>query len=308
MVDTVYHLVLLAVQQPKNWMVREMTSMTGSNLTSQKKHFQETYGPWAVVTGASDGIGRAVAVELASAGLDLVLVARRRELLDELAKELAQKYGVGTRVLALDLADDQASAVIAQQTSDIDVGLLAAIAGFGTSGSFVECSVESELNMIDVNCRSVIELSHQFTPRFIARKRGGLILMSSLVAFQGVPRAATYAATKAFIQTFAEGLRLELATLGVHVVVSAPGPVLSGFGARADMRMSAAAKPETVARQTIAALGRGGTIRPGWLSKLLEAALFPLPRWGRSRIMALVMGGMTRHHGKAKGHKQQQLA
>jgi short-subunit dehydrogenase len=286
---------------------KEMNRQNGASLTAHQTRLQKTYGPWAVVTGASDGIGRAIAVELAAAGLDLVLIARRKDLLDDLARELAQQYGVDTRTQALDLSDTKAGAAVAQQTADIDVGLLAAIAGFGTSGQFVDCDVQNELDMIDVNCRSVVELSHHFAPRFIARRRGGLILMSSLVAFQGVPQAATYAATKAFIQNFAEGLRLELSAQGVQVVASAPGPVNSGFAARADMRMSAAVKPDTVAKQTVAALGRSGTVRPGWLSKFLEATLFPLPRRGRSRIMALVMGGMTRHHGGTKDKSEQQL-
>jgi len=267
---------------------------------AKQTRLRARYGPWAVVTGASDGIGRAVAVELAAAGLDLVLVARRRELLDALAAALAAEHRVATRVLALDLADRTAAAAIAERTADLEIGLLAAIAGFGTSGNFVDGPLEAELGMIDVNCRAVVELSHHFARRFVAQRRGGLVLMSSLLAFQGVPRAAAYAATKAFIQTFAEGLRLELAPHGVDVVACAPGPVRSGFEARADMRMTAASTPEIVARQTLQALGRTTTVRPGLLSKFLEASLLPLPRRLRSRIMAAVMGGMTRHQDGGK--------
>lgn len=275
---------------------------------ARAKRLRFGYGPWAVVTGASDGIGKAMAIELAAAGINLVLVARRQERLDALASGLKATYRVDTRVLALDLAQPAAAATIASETSALDVGLLAAIAGFGTSGNFVDCPRDGELEMIDVNCRAVVDLAHRFAVRFAARRRGGLVLMSSLVAFQGVPRAATYAATKAFIQTFAEGLRLELGHLGVDVVASAPGPVRSGFEARADMRMSAAIDPATAARQTLAALGRRGTVRPGFLSKFLEASLAPLPRWGRSRIMAIVMGGMTRHQDGGKGRQERRPA
>jgi uncharacterized protein len=266
-------------------------------------HLRLRYGPWAIVTGASDGIGRAIAIELAAAGLNLVLVARRKELLDTLSLELRSQHRIAIRVLARDLADRNAGASISSETSDLEIGLLAAIAGFGSSGNFVDRPIGDELGMIDVNCRSVVELCHHFGRRFAAQHRGGLVLMSSLLAFQGVPRAASYAATKSFIQTFAEGLRLELASSGVDVVASAPGPVRTGFESRADMRMSAAADPVVVARQTLAALGRHGTVRPGFLSKVLEASLAPLPRWGRSRIMALVMGGMTRHQ---DGEQRQQ--
>ena len=279
--------------------------MAGSNVAgaTREKRLHASYGPWAVVTGASDGIGKAMACELAAAGINLLLVARRQQLLDALAFDLKASYRVDIRVLAVDLAQPAAVEAVASASSTLDVGLLAAVAGFGTSGNFVDCSLAGELEMIDVNCRAVVDLTHRFARRFAAQQRGGLVLMSSLLAFQGVPRAATYAATKAFIQTLAEGLRLELGHLAVAVIASAPGPVRSGFEARADMRMSAAADPTIVARQTLAALGRCGTVRPGFLSKFLEGSLAPLPRWARSRIMAVVMGGMTRHQ---DGGKEQQ--
>jgi short-subunit dehydrogenase len=239
------------------------------NATAQQQRLRAKYGPWAVVTGASDGIGRAIAVHLAAAGLNLVLVARREELLSALAAELTQKHRIETRALALDLGERTAAEAIVSATAGLEVGLLAAIAGFGTSGKFADVSLAAELAMVDVNCRVVVELSHHFARRFATQRRGGLVLMSSLLAFQGVPRAATYAATKAFIQTFAEGLRPELAPHGVDVIASAPGAVKSGFEARANMRMGAAVSPETVARQTLGALGRKTTVRPGFLSKFL---------------------------------------
>lgn len=104
-----------------------------------------------------------------------------------------------------------------ERTTALDIGLLVASAGFGTSGPFVDSDLESELEMIDVNCRAVAALGHHFGRRFANQRRGGMILMSSLVAFQGVPRAANYAATKAYVQSLAEGLRIELAPFGVDV-------------------------------------------------------------------------------------------
>jgi short-subunit dehydrogenase len=257
--------------------------------------WREKYGPWAVVTGASDGIGREIATQLAEKGLSLVLVARRREILAKVAAELSERYHVETRIVAADLGGSGGVEQVIGKALSLDVGLLAAAAGYGTSGSFVDLDIERELNMVDVNCKAVVALSHHFARRFVSRKCGGLILMSSLVAFQGVPSAATYAATKAFVQTFAEGLRAELETHGVDVLASAPGPVRSGFEARADMKMSVALSPPVVARATIEALGRKGTVRPGFLSKGLEASLAPLPRRARVRMMGMVMGGMTKH-------------
>jgi len=289
---------------------RSLQSATSVALagTARQRRLRSRYGTWAVVTGASDGIGRATAVELAKAGISLVLVARRRELLETLAADLTRKHLIEARILVIDLGRRDAVDAVASATENLDVGLLAAIAGFGTSGRFIDGALGSELEMIDVNCRAVVELSHHFARRFATRRRGGLVLMSSLLAFQGVPRAAAYAATKAFIQTFAEGLRLELSSSGVDVVASAPGPVRSGFEARANMRMSAAASPDVVARQTLEALGRRTTVRPGLLSKFLETSLLALPRRTRSRIMAVVMGGMTRHQDDGRKQKAGGLA
>lgn len=253
------------------------------------------YGPWAVVTGASSGIGRELALNLAEAGLNLVLVARSRGALEALAADLTARRGVETRVVSADLAQPAGSETVAAATRDLDVGLLIAAAGFGTSGPFLEATLGEELEMLGVNCRAVIELSLHFGKRFAERRRGGIVLMSSIVGFQGTPNAAHYAATKAYVQTFAEALHGELAPLGVDVLASAPGPVASGFAARADMKLGAALTPAEVAGPTLDALGRRATVLPGRLSKLLRHSLAPLPRWVQVRIMGSVMGGMTKH-------------
>lgn len=257
--------------------------------------FKSKYGPWVVVTGASSGIGRALAMELAAKGLDLVLVARREAELEQLAGVLLAGHGVQLRVLAADLATTTALTRIETETQDLDVGLFVAAAGFGTAGKFLDADLETELAMLDVNCRAVMQLSLHFGKRFAERGRGGMILFGSLVGYQGTPRAAHYAATKAYVQSFAEALHIELAPQGVDVLSSAPGPVSSGFGARADMKMGAAAKPETVARATLTALGKRMTVTPGALSKFLTRSLMTAPRGLRVRIMGKIMGGMTKH-------------
>lgn len=251
------------------------------------------YGPWAVVTGASDGIGRAFAIALAQEGFSLILVARRRPELDALASSLKQRFGVEARPLAADLSSHAETARLDRETRELDIGLLVAAAGFGVSGPFVEASQLTELGMIDVNCRALAQSAQDFSRRFVARGRGGLVLMSSVVAFQGVPRAANYAATKAYVQTLAEGLSLELSGKGVDVLASAPGPVVSGFGLRAGMKIAKGQTPEEVARGTLRALGRQTTVRPGVLAKALEASLALLPRTLRMRVMGEVMASMT---------------
>jgi short-subunit dehydrogenase len=267
----------------------------GRDYASQQLRFQKKYGRWAVVAGASDGIGREMSLRIAESGLNVVLVARRRDRLEDIAQSIQDRFAVGTLVLACDLSDESAIASVVDKTSKLDVGLLIAAAGFGTSGQFIRADLRAEIEMVNVNCRALMMLSYHFGQRFAAQRRGGIVLMSSLLAFQGVPNAANYAATKAYVQSLAEGLHFELAPFGVDVIASAPGPVYSGFAARANMKMGMGATPESVAQATLNALGRWTTVRPGFLSKFLEATLVPLTRWGRIQMLGVIMRGMTNH-------------
>jgi short-subunit dehydrogenase len=173
------------------------------------------------------------------------------------------------------------------------VGLLVASAGFGTSGAFAEGDIHSELEMLDVNCRALLHQSWHFSRRFAERGRGGVILLSSIVAFQGNPWSANYSATKAYVQSLAEGLALEMASRGVDVLAVAPGPTTTGFASRAGMNMGKAMDPADLAQPILNSLGRRTTVLPGFLSKLLTYSLTTLPRWARSRVMGMVMKGMT---------------
>jgi uncharacterized protein len=254
--------------------------------------FRARYGPWAVITGASDGIGRALARALAGRGINLVLTARNQIRLEALAQELRADHGIETRVIAADLADSARAAAVADQTRDLDVGLIVLAAGFGTAGPFAELALSSELEMIAVNITAVTALAHAFTPRLIARRRGGVVMFGSITGWQGVPGHSAYAATKAYAQAFAEGLYGELRPHGVDVLSVAPGPVHTGFAARAGLTMKKATTPNVVANATLAALGRRVTIAPGLRAKLLTAGLTPLPRRARSVIVAGVMRRM----------------
>ncbi|MBX9768248.1 MAG: SDR family NAD(P)-dependent oxidoreductase [Bdellovibrionales bacterium] len=255
--------------------------------------FKDAYGSYAIVTGASEGIGRAVAIELAGQGLSLVLVARRKEKLEELRGLILKSCEVEVEILPLDLSKPDSGQTLFRFVERLDIGLYAGIAGFGTSGNFVDGSIGHELEMIDLNCRAVVEQTFYFANLFKQKRRGGVILMSSLVAFQGVPRAACYSATKAFIQSFAEGIHRELKPYGVDVLAVAPGPVHSGFAGRAGMTMAQAGAPEEIAGKILKAMGRKVTVRPGFLSKFLGWSLLTLGRWHRVLAMEKIMGRMT---------------
>lgn len=247
------------------------------------------------MTGASSGIGKEIATRLAEAGLNLIIHGRNQEQLNALSADCASKYGVNVKTVVADVSDLSAVDQIIEATKNADIGLLVASAGFGTSGTFLNSSLHEEINMLRVNCEAVLALTHHFSQQFAAKKRGGTILMSSLVAFQGVPYSANYAATKAYIQSLAEGLSIELKPLGVDVLAAAPGPVESGFGKRANMRMDMYLTPEKIGVPILKALGRKQTVLPGFLTKFLTYSLRTVPRWGKVRIMKIVMGGMTKH-------------
>jgi len=259
------------------------------------KNFTAKFGPWAVVTGASSGIGLALAEKLASSGIHLILAARSKNTLESVAESLIALHGVNVISVACDLATSMGVLTLIAACEKREVGLLVASAGFGTSGRFHEARFSDEQRMLDVNCGAVLSLTHHFSGKFVYQGRGGIILLGSIVGFQGTPMAAHYAATKAYVQTLGEGIAEELRPYGVDVLIAAPGPVHTGFAKVANMQMGNALRPEDLALPILHALGKNVTVRPGLLSKFLSFALRTLPRWGRIRIMTMVMGGMTRH-------------
>ena len=260
-----------------------------------RESFLTSYGPWALVTGASSGIGRAFACELASRGLNVILVSRTKSTLTELSLHLEGSYGVKTRVVDADLGDATGVAEVIETAKSLDVGLYVASAGFGTSGPFVDADVSNEVDMIQVNCVAAVELTHLAANQMRKRGRGGIILLASLVGWQGVPLSATYSGTKAFIQSFAEAIRIELKHSGLDVLSVAPGPVLSSFDRRANMKIERGVTPETVALESLRALGRKATVFPGAISKILTYSLFTAPRSLRVQIMRKVMSGLSNH-------------
>ena len=263
--------------------------------SKDKARIKHAYGPWAVVTGASSGIGKELATQLAKAGLNLVIVARSADKLQVLKEQLELRNGIKVMALALDLAEAVPRQVLIDQTHALEVGLLVASAGFGTSGNFIQSSAAAEVNMLQVNCEALLVLTHHYAQRFARQKRGGIILMSSMVGFQGVPYAAHYAATKAYVQSLGEALAVELQPNGIDVLAAAPGPVASGFASRANMQMDMTLTPQQIGVPILRALGRRQTLLPGRLTKLLVYSLRTVPRWAKIRIMQKVMGGMTQH-------------
>lgn len=179
----------------------------------------------AVVTGASQGIGEALAEELAARGHNLILTARRGEVLEDLATSLAERTGVIAEVRAVDLADSTARDALCAELSERNISILCNNAGTATFGPIAELDPEGERKQVQLNAVAVHDLTLAVLPGMLARKAGGILVSGSVAGNSPIPNNTTYAATKAFANTFCESLRGELKRTGVHVTLLAPGPV-----------------------------------------------------------------------------------
>jgi len=185
--------------------------------------FTNRYGPVALVTGASSGIGKSFAERLAEIGMDLVLVARRVQRMEALAAHLRATHGVGVKVCAIDLAEATAAEQVAEATASLDIGLLVSNAGFGLKGDHSANDPRAMTEMLMVNCHAPTQLAHRFIPRLRKRGTGGIILTSSVEALIGCPYSAAYSASKAFVKSLGEALWGELTPEGIDVLAICPG-------------------------------------------------------------------------------------
>ncbi len=250
-------------------------------------------GKWALITGASAGIGVALAKELAAGGTNLVLTARRLERLEELASELEAKYKIKTSVFVADLSESSAPEKIHVFTSEqrIDIELLINNAGFGAYGELPSVDVHRLLDMVQVNCSAVVHLTRLYLPEMVKRRSGNVLILASTASFQAVPYISTYAATKAFDLLFAEGLAEEMKPYGIRVCALCPGSTESEFHVVAGQEKFArkAETAEKVARTGLKALAAGKSYVISGLGNYLGAQGERLvPR----RMVTRIAGGM----------------
>jgi short-subunit dehydrogenase len=230
-------------------------------------------GRWALVTGASAGIGEAFARELAKRGMNVALAARREDRLRALADEIGTAHRVRTLVLPADLGREGAAEALWAAAADArEIHLLVNNAGFGLKGPFGELPLERQAEMVRVNCIAPLELSHHAL-RHMAGRGGGIVNVASVAGYQPIPLMATYAASKAFVVAFSEALTEEAREHGVRVVVVNPGPVKTEFQAVAGTAVRAAAPgmrtPEQIVDAALAGLEAGRrTVTPGLFNRL----------------------------------------
>lgn len=270
--------------------------MTGARLPSSQ--FIQKYGPWAIVAGASEGIGAAFAHALAARGLNLIVVARRAPPLVALADDLEARHKVSVQPLALDLAEPESIAELIAATTDHETGLLVWNAALSIMGPFLDQPLDAHLLELEVNVRSPMTVVHELGNQMVARKRGGIILLSSLSGMQGTALVANYAATKAWNRVLAEGLWWELGKSGVDVLACVAGATdTPGYRSSAPKPGSdgnvPVQSPDQVAEEALGALGKRPSIITGRKNRIAAALLSRLlPRRAAVRLMGRTMDRM----------------
>ena len=241
---------------------------------------------WALVTGASAGIGVALARELASAGAKLILTARRNDRLEALAAELRAK-GSEVRTVVADLNDPSAPEAIFKATADLEVAILINNAGLGQYGPAIEARIEQELSQVRVNCEAMVHLTRLFVPAMVARGQGWVMIVSSVASYQPLPYFATYAATKVFDRYYARALAEEVGRKGVKVTALCPGSTESEFfdiSRAGEVSGKSRQSAEEVARRGVKALAKGKRIIiPNLSGKMIALMTWIVP----TRIVTL---------------------
>lgn len=246
--------------------------------------FHRRYGPWAVVAGASEGIGQSYANILAERGFNVVTIARRIEPLEKDAKLLRRRHRVEIKPVSIDLGAADLGDQFRQAIDGLDVGLLVYNACYSKIGRFLDTSAAEHQTMLDVNCRGPVTTSQVIAPRLVERGRGGIILMSSMSGFQGSAMISTYAASKAFNTNLAQSLWIELQPKGVDVMACVAGATSTpGFNNNTPEEKRSVAfpmRPDSVAREGLEALGKKPVHITGTLNRTVRRAtsLMPLPQ------------------------------
>jgi uncharacterized protein len=255
--------------------------------------FKSKYGPWAIVAGASEGLGAAFAEALAKRGLNLILIARRLGKLELLSNNLRNKYQIEIKHHSLDLSDFEQTKHFVSQL-EVNIGLLIYNAAYAPIGYFENISEEDLIKIVDVNIRAPLLFSKMVSTQMIERKQGGIVLMSSLAGTQGSPKIATYAASKAFNAIFAEGIWKELKKHGIDVIASCAGAINTpGYKNAQNAREAPGTlNADKVAAQTLNALGKGPAVIPGFTNKM---AHFFMGRIFPRKLAISIMDNNTKH-------------
>jgi len=245
--------------------------MKATNQMMNRLNKLKRYGNWALVTGASSGIGLEFVRQLASHGMNLVLVARRGDVLAALAQELTREFTVEVKIISRDLSEEDAVEKLFQALSGIEIGLVVMSAGMEATGHFTKVSLDRHIQLERLNIDVPMRMARLFGEAMVTRQRGALLFVSSLFGYQGVPIVANYAASKAYILSLGEALNVEMKPHGVDVLVLSPG--LTDTDMPAQMPINFGKMPITtssskaVVRVALRSLGKKATVVPGFINK-----------------------------------------
>jgi short-subunit dehydrogenase len=253
--------------------------------------FADRYGPWALITGASSGIGRAMADEVAGRGIPCVILSNEQEQLERARDELIAAHGIEVEAVCVDLAAADVADRIGAQLGDRELGLLINNASFGRTGPFGSDEMDTYRRMLSVNIDAYVALTHRFLPAMVKRGRGGVVFVSSLNSLvPGIGRSAVYSATKAFETSFACGLWQELLDTSVDVLLVIPGPTRTGFQEEAGTKLASwAMEPAAVAGEAIEQLGQRLVHVAGDVNQVLAGSLQRLALEPRVEIASWVL-------------------
>ena len=259
----------------------------------------KTGNSWVLITGASSGFGEEFARQYAEQGHSLVLVARRLDRLQALAETLRGQYDIDVVVEQVDLSDIAAVVQLQQRLREqgIAIDVLINNAGHGLQGPFVDSQLDAAMAMVQLDVASLTAVTHVFAQDMRTRGRGKILLVASVLAYQGVQNFAVYAAAKAYVLRLGEALHREFKRDGVTVTVLCPGVSDTGFVAAAQMKVTPALKllmmqPAPVVRAGIRALQAGRiSVVPGWANKALVILTWATPRWLHQAFLSYAMNG-----------------
>src|SRR5579862_9009259 len=234
------------------------------------------FGPWAIVTGASSGIGKEFSRQLAASGLNIVLVARRLELLNELGQNLENQFGVRCRAVQVDLSDEKFIGTIKEATQDLEIGLVVSNAGTGNPGEFLKHDRQLLHETLRLNTIAHLDITHHFGQKLSERRRGGIILVGALGAENGIPYMANDGGAKAYVHSLGEALHYEFKSLGVHVTVLAAGvtntAVIEKFGLDPKTMPMNPMSVEQCVSEGLSGLGKNRSrVVPGHLNRIMNA-------------------------------------
>ncbi len=255
------------------------------------KKFKEKYGDWALITGASSGIGKCFAETLAPMGFNLILVARSEKKLNHISIELSSSHSIKCRVIVADLTKEKSVNHIIEQTQDINIGLLINNAGYSLTGDFIADTQNSQTDLMKINSLIPMQLCHWFGQKMQVKGKGGIINVSSVSGIMPLPNWTTYSASKSFLKSFSESLWYELKPKGIDIIALCPGATKTNFHKTAKVN-SNGLLPKKIVEAGIKKLGKTPSVIVGTSNKFLVFIMSILPLKMKIRLGAIAIENM----------------